>query len=147
MTISISRGLLIGGMFVLGGVCLAIPAVAQPPSNVSLDAPGFLIKKPRVGAPEVKAPPLAWPRLDPGAVLCRTEDDLARLGARRAGEAVDGPIDCQVIRAPTAVTIVQRKGPGRAEVKTSNPKVDAMSGWTDAWLPDKGKVGTTSVAR
>lgn len=132
----------------VGTLAIATPAGAQVPSNVSVNAPGFLPKKPKSsGLPDVRAQPLAWPRLDPGAVLCRTEDDLEKLGARRAGQPVDGPIDCQIVRAATAVTIVQRKGPGRAEVKTSDPKVDPVSGWTDAWLPDKGKVGNTSVSR
>jgi len=145
--ISMPRMLLIAAC--AGALLIATPAGAQPPndSNVSLDAPGFLIKKPKPGPPEVKSQPLAWPRLDPGAVLCRTEADLDRLGERRRGEAVDGPIDCQIIRAATAISIVQRKGPGRAEVKTSGRGADAVTGWTDAWLPDKGRAGATSVSR
>jgi hypothetical protein len=144
--ISMPRMLLIGAC--VGALATATPASAQPnDSNVSFDAGGLLPKKPRPGLPDVKAQPLAWPRLDPGAVLCRTEADLDRLGARRRGETVDGPIDCQIIRAATAVSIVQRNGPGRAEVKVSDPRADAASGWTDAWLPDKGTVGATSVSR
>jgi hypothetical protein len=145
--ISMAKKLLIGTC--LGALVLAAPVAAQPPSdsNISFDAPGLMPKKPKAGLPDVKAQPLAWPRLDPGAVLCRTESDLEKLGARRRGESVDGPIDCQIIRAATAISIVQRKGPGMAEVKTSNPGPTAESGWTDAWLPDKGKVGATSVSR
>jgi hypothetical protein len=161
--ISMSRMLLAGaclGIFCLAALAIATPAGAQPSgaqpsgaqpsgdSNVPFDAGSLLPKKPKLsGSPDVRAQPLAWPRLDPGAVICRTEADLDRLGARRRGEPVDGPIDCQIIRAATAVSIVQRKGPGRAEVKTSDPKADALTGWTDAWLPDKGKVGATSVLR
>ena len=122
-------------------------ARADPPSNVQVQMPGILGSKKAPVAPEVKPQPLAWPRLDPGAVLCRTEADLDRLGERRRGEAVDGPIDCQIIRAATAISIVQRKGPGRAEVKTSGRGADAVTGWTDAWLPDKGRAGATSVSR
>jgi hypothetical protein len=137
--------LLIGAC--VGALAMAAPAGAQVPSNVSLDAPGFLIKKPPPGPPEVKAQPLAWPRLDPGATLCRTQADLERLGARRRGEPVDGPVDCQIIRAATAISIVGRNGPGRTEVKTSDPKVPSLSGWTDAWLPEKGPAGATSASR
>jgi hypothetical protein len=138
------------GIVCLGAGAVATTAGAQAPgdSNVTVDAGGALPKKPRPGGlPGVRAQPLAWPRLDPGAALCRTEADLDRLGARRRGESVDGPIDCQVIRTATAISIVQRNGPGRTEVKTSDPKVDAVTGWTDAWLPDKGRVGATSVSR
>jgi hypothetical protein len=127
-------------------VCVA-PAVAQPnDSNISLSAPGLLVKKPKPGPPEVKSPPQAWPRLDPGAVLCRSEADLNRLSQRRSGEVVDGPVDCQIIRAPTAITIVQRAAPGRTEVRTSDTQA-ASSGWTDAWLPEKVPVSATSAVR
>jgi hypothetical protein len=145
--ISTPRMLLIG--VCLGALAIAAPAGAQPPSdsNISLDAPGFLIKKPKPGAPDVKAQPLAWPRLDPGATLCRTQEDLERLGARHRGEPVDGPIDCQIIRTATAISIVERDGPGRTEVKASDSKGQAITGWTDAWLPDKGAVGATSASR
>jgi hypothetical protein len=140
------RILLIGAC--AGGLAIATPAGGQPSSDpVSFNPGGLLPKKPKPGLPDVKAQPLAWPRLDPGAVLCRTEDDLLRLGARRAGETVEGQIDCQIVRAATAITIVHRDGPGRAEVKTSDPKAEPVSGWTDAWLPEKGKVGNTSVSR
>jgi hypothetical protein len=123
------------------------PSGAQPSdSNVSLNAPGLLVKKPKPGLPEVKAQPQAWPRLDPGAVLCRSEFDLSKLAQRRSGETVDGPVDCQIVRAATPITIVQRAAPGRTEVKvTDGPSTG--SGWTDAWLPEKAPKGTTAAAR
>src|SRR4051812_7675412 len=130
----------------LGTIAVAAPASAQPnDSNVSFQS-GLLIKKPKPGAPDVKAQPLAWPRLDAGAVLCRSEDDLSRLARRRSGQPVDGPVDCQVIRVATPITIVQRKTPGQTEVKpTGGQPWD--DGWTDAWLPDKAPVTATSAAR
>ncbi len=126
----------------LGILAAAAPANAQPTdSNVSFQS-GLLMKKPKPGAPDVKAQPLAWPRLDAGAVLCRSEDDLSRLARRRSGQAVDGPVECQVVRVPTPITIVQRKTPGQTEVKptTGQPWTD---GWTDAWLPDKAPVAAS----
>jgi hypothetical protein len=133
----------------LAGTAITLPAGAQPPNdtNVFLNAPGFLPKKPGPGLPDVKAQPQAWPRLDPGAVLCRTEADLDRLAARHRREPVDGPVDCQVIRATTAISIVQRKGPGKTEIKGSDTRGTAASGWTDAWLPDKAPGGTNAAAR
>jgi hypothetical protein len=113
-------------------------ALPRPPddSNVKLDAPGLMPKKGSQGAPEVRAQPQAWPRLDPGAVICRSEADLARLAARRRGEPVAGPVDCQPVRAATAITVTQRKGPGQTEIRTTDPAAGG-TGWTDAWLPEK----------
>ena len=94
---------------------------AQPSnSDISFDPGALAVKKPKPGLPDVKPQPLAWPRLDPGAVLCRTEADLEKLAARRSGQTVNGAIDCQIIRAATAISIVQRKGLGRVEVKISD---------------------------
>jgi len=141
--ISVPRILLIA--VCAGAVFFAADSRADD-SNISFDSPGLTIKKPRPGPPDVKAQPLAWPRLDPGAVMCRTEADLIRLGQRRSGEAVDGPIDCQIIRTATAISILQRKGPGRTEVRTTDPKTQT-SGWTDAWLPEKAPTGAKAAAR
>lgn len=121
-----------------GGLVFSTESRAQN-DNISFAAPGFLIKKPGPGVPDVKAQPVSWPRLDPGAVLCRSEADLNRLGMRRAGETVDGPVDCRIVRAATGIAIVQRKGPGRTEVTTSDAK-GLTKGWTDAWLPEKAPV-------
>jgi hypothetical protein len=135
-----NSGPLLAGALALS--CLVVmPAFAQtaPPdddSHVQFDAPGFLPKKGRPGLPDVKASPLAWPRLDRGSVLCRSEDDLSRLAARRRGQSVDGPIDCQIVRAATGVSILRRQGPGMTEVQTNDPSAGG-TGWTDAWLPEK----------
>jgi hypothetical protein len=131
---------------------LAAPASAQQPtdSNLSFGGGGLRMKKPRAGAQDVKAPdvkaqPLAWPRLDPGSVLCRSEDDLIRLAQRRSGEVADGPVDCQVVRVAVGISILQRKG-GRTEVKLNDAQ-PMESGWTDAWLPQKAPAVVTSAAR
>ena len=138
--------LLIG--VIVGTLAGTVSASAQSDnSHIALDAPGLLPKKPGPGLPDVRPQPLAWPRLDPGAVLCRTEADLRKLGARRRGEAVEGSIDCQIIRTATAISILQRNGPGMTEVSVSGARQPAPSGWTDAWLPDKGTAGATSVSR
>jgi len=135
---------------VAGVLVVATGALAQQPppsdSNVKFNAPGFLPKKPQPVAPEVRGPLQAWPRLDPGAALCRTEDDLDRLAARHRGDPVEGPIGCRIMRAATPITVVQRKGPGRTEVRTNNPDAGG-SGWTDVWLPERAPPGTTSALR
>lgn len=115
----------------------APPTPPPDNSNVHFDAGALLAKQksPDVILPDIRGPSQVWPRLDRGAVLCRSEADLSRLTARRNGQAVDGPIDCQVIRGPTGITIVKREGPGMTQVQTKNPS-SGGAGWTDAWLPN-----------
>jgi hypothetical protein len=129
----------------LGLVLAGTLTWAQPPSdsNVKFDAPGMIIKKPKPGPPEVKAQPQAWPRLDAGAVLCRTEDDLDRLATRRRGEPTSGPITCQILHGVTPIAIVQRKGTGKTEVRTIDPLAGGL-GWTDVWLPERAPMGSAS---
>jgi hypothetical protein len=135
----------------LAGLGLAASAQAQaptpPPDNGKISFQSALVpRKPKAGLPDVAAPPQAWPRLDAGAVLCKTEDDLDRLAARHAGEASGGPVDCQIIRDMTAITILQRVGPGKEEVQLTSGKV-GTTGWTNAWLPEKAPTPTRASAR
>lgn len=119
--------------------CIGLPAGsarADDTSRVFFDAPGLLKKKPSPGLPDVKPQPTVWPRLDPGAVLCHSQEDLQRLAARRSGQQVEGTIDCQIMRVPVGISILQRQGPGMTEVQTTDPRAGG-AGWTDAWLPDK----------
>lgn len=124
-----------------GLVCLAclLPASAAR-AQVSLDTGGLLQKRqPKPEAPAVPAPALVWPRLDPGAVLCRTEADLSRLAANRTGGAGGGPADCHLIAQTTPIHILQRQGPGRTEVQVTPDHSDKAgeTGWTDSWLPPR----------
>lgn len=131
------------------GACLTLlsPAIAlAQDSNVLFNAPGLLVKKPKPGLPDVKTTPLAWPRLDPGAVICRSEADLSRLVARRRGEPVEGPVDCQIVHTATGIAIIQRKPPGMTQVTTTNSSAGG-TGWTDVWLPDKAPARATSATR
>ncbi len=122
----------------------AVPASAQlqPPSDSNLNFGGILAKQAtKATTPGVPAPPSAWPRLDPGSVICRSEDDLARRAAIMRGEPA-GPVDCRPISQPTAIQIVHRAGPGRTEVQVTGR---TETGWTDAWLPPTPPPGTTPL--
>lgn len=122
---------------------VAVPGAAAH-AQISFDAPGLLLKKSGPALPDVKPAPLAWPRLDPGAALCRHEADLDRLASRRSGET-DGPADCRIVTVPTAVTIMQRNGPGRTKVRLTDAA--NITGWTDVWLPEKGPPANASSRR
>ena len=130
----------IPGVAAVALVMLAGEARAQ---NVIVDAPGLFPTK-KTAMPEVRVPPAIWPRLDPGAVLCRSEDDLARLAANRSGGAGGGPADCRVVNTPMPIQIIHRLGPGRTEIQVT---ANRQTGWTDAWLPEKAppSVGTASA--
>jgi hypothetical protein len=111
------------------GLVSSQPAVAQ----VIWDIPNIVVPKPKFDNSTVKPRADAWPRLDPGAVICKTEADLLRLAASRRGEPVDRP-NCQLIRSPTPIQIEHRDGPGRTQVAVTGQQ--GQDGWTDAWLPE-----------
>ena len=96
------------------------PAKAEAPLNVPVAA-----KPPRV-------------RLDPGALLCRTEEDLqdhqAAVAARLDGHPTQEPGGCHRLSAVTGVSVVERHGPARTEVRLPGP-AEAV-GWTDAVVPN-----------
>jgi hypothetical protein len=81
---------------------------------------------------------IAGPRLEPGAVLCRTEEDLARRAeiTRRISDGVndagDPMVGCTLITQQRGVDILARHGLGRVQVKV---KPAGQIGWTDVYLP------------
>jgi hypothetical protein len=117
--------------FILLSLAISSPAAAQ----VIWDMPNVIEKKPTIDKLPVLRPRAeVWPRLDPGAVVCKTEADLLRLAEARRGVVGDRP-NCQLIREPTAIHIERRAGPGRTEVTLTDQ--NGLDGWTDAWLPDR----------
>jgi hypothetical protein len=121
------------------GVLGVIPAASA--QHVILDAPSVTNDK-KAPAPSPRAQPTVWPRLDPGAVLCRTEDDLDRHAANMTARVNGGSTlaaDCRIISLPTGIRIISRQGLGRTEVTLSTP--GNVTGWTDAWLPERAPAG------
>jgi hypothetical protein len=121
----------------VGFVVVAASIAPVASAQVIFDAPGLLQKK-TAAAPPPRTLPAVWPRLDPGAVLCRTPDDLDRHAANmtaRVGGGTTYSADCRIIAQPTGIQILNREGLGRTQVKLSGP--GTPTGWTDAWLPDK----------
>ncbi len=126
------------GLLALGATLLGPAALAQ---HVILDAPGLTGDK-KAPPPPPRAQPTVWPRLDPGAVLCRTEDDLDRHAANMTARVSGGtsmPADCHIIGLPTGIQIISREGLGRTQVKLKTPGNE--TGWTYAWLPEKAPPG------
>jgi hypothetical protein len=81
--------------------------------------------------PVVRAP---WPRLDSGAILCKSRDDLVSYQKLAAGGAGTGQKpDCRVIEQPLAIQILDRESVARTEVAVTGAA--KQTGWTDAYLP------------
>ncbi len=84
--------------------------------------------------------PEPWPRLDPGAVFCRSAEDLQQravlIRAQLDGgaPAPTSTSACPLVRVPTPIEVVERRGPGVTQVRV---KADGTVGWTDVYLPEK----------
>ena len=120
------------GPWRIAGLYLALcsPAAAQ----VVWDMPNIVAPPAKFDRSTVPARSDVWPRLDPGATICKTQADLLRLAEFRRGVPGERP-NCQFIRLPTAVSIVRRVGPGQTEVSLTDQ--NGLDGWTDAYLPDR----------
>jgi len=83
------------------------------------------------------AVPEPWPRLDTGAILCKSRDDLVRHQMQiAAGPSVAAPgptPDCGIIQKQTAIQILDRDGLSRTHVVLTDET--KQTGWTDSYLP------------
>jgi hypothetical protein len=90
--------------------------------------------------------PEPWPRLDVGAILCKSRDDLVRYQMKMAGDpgaAAPGPApDCRVVRKQTAIQILNRDGPSRTEVVSTDAA--KQTGWTNTYLPSTPPPSSTA---
>ena len=88
--------------------------------------------------PELK--PLVEPRqrLDPGALLCHSEDQLkqhqAAIMARLRGRTAPEPAGCHIIGETIAVAVLQRDGQALTQVQLAGDTPQA--GWTDSVVRD-----------
>jgi hypothetical protein len=90
-------------------------------------------------APTPRAVAQPWPRLDPGAMLCASSDDLLRYQKKMAdqsGTATTGSQpDCRRVAVVTPIKIVGHDGPSRTSVVATD--TSKQTGWTNTYLPDK----------
>jgi hypothetical protein len=81
---------------------------------------------------------ISGPRLLPGAVICKSEQDLQNraIVARKLSDGVadagDSMAGCRMLNQERGVDILTRHGLGRTEVKL---KPSGEAGWTDVYLP------------
>jgi hypothetical protein len=100
-------------------------------------------------APE--PPPVApepWPRLDIGAILCKSRDDLVSYQMQATpdpnGAAPSRQPNCSIVQKRTGIQILDRDGPSRTHVLSADDT--KQTGWTNAYLPSTPptSVATTS---
>jgi hypothetical protein len=139
-----TAAVLCAGLLLLSQACV-LPALAQSSTSATIGGGDAFQPPPPPRPPPGRAPTTrpqqaprapteAWPRLDPGAMLCRSEDALKAYQEAVATASADAPAalpaDCSRVLQRMPISIVQRDGPSRVEVKSSSG-----TGWTDAWLP------------
>jgi hypothetical protein len=112
----------------------ALPAAAQTGGGQrGQQPPASSTKKPNPAVPE------PWPRLEAGALLCKSRDDLVayqkQIASGTTVVAAQQATGCRSIRKQTAVQILDRDGPSRTQVVTSDSAKE--SGWTNTYLPDE----------
>ena len=88
-------------------------------------------------APTTPFLPEIWPRLEEGALICKSRDDLVRYqsqmpvssSATASGQAPD----CHTIRKQTGIQIVAHDGPSRTQIVTTDELKETW--WTNSYLP------------
>jgi hypothetical protein len=77
------------------------------------------------------------PRLEVGAVLCRSRDDLVKYQTRIADGANpttrEQTPSCNRISKQVGIQILDRDGPSRSQIVTTDES--KQTGWTNAYLP------------
>jgi hypothetical protein len=124
-------------------IALVLLCGAAASANAQMGGHGGRQKSQQQASQQTTPPPPppimaeAWPRLDIGAILCKSRDDLVSYQMRVAagpGAAPPRPApDCLIIQQQTAIQILDRDGPSRTHVVATD--ASKRTGWTDAYLP------------
>jgi hypothetical protein len=83
------------------------------------------------------AVPEPWPRLDAGALLCKSRDALVRYQTQVADGASAATArktsDCRAIEKQIGIQILDSDGPSRTQIVTTDES--KQTGWTNTYLP------------
>ena len=88
-------------------------------------------------APTTPFLPEIWPRLEEGALICKSRDDLVRYQTQIADNSsaktpAQAP-DCHTIRKQTEIQILAHDGPSRTQIVTTDDSKETW--WTNSYLP------------
>ena len=104
----------------------------EQPSATPQPAP-----EPSVKPKELEAVREPWPRLEAGALLCKSRDDLVKYQTKIADGATattaEQSLDCHKLRKQTGIQILDHDGPSRTQVVTTEKSKE--TGWTNTYLP------------
>jgi hypothetical protein len=86
----------------------------------------------------VPAVPEIWPRLEVGALICKSRDDLVRYQTQiadsgGAAPTAGQPSECHTVSKQTGIQILDRDGPSRTQIVTTDEAKE--TGWTNSYLP------------
>jgi hypothetical protein len=81
--------------------------------------------------------PEIWPRLENGALICKSRDDLVRyqtqLGNGPSTTMAEPASGCHTIQKQTGIQILGHDGPSRTQIATTDDSKE--TGWTNSYLP------------
>jgi hypothetical protein len=88
-------------------------------------------------APTTPFLPEIWPRLEEGALICKSRDDLVRYQTQIAnGSSATQPgqaPECHTVRKQTGIQILAHDGPSRTQIVTTDESQETW--WTNSYLP------------
>ena len=91
----------------------------------------------RSPAPTTPFLPEIWPRLEEGALICKSRDDLVRyqtqIGNASSVTTPGQAPDCHTIRKQTGIQILAHDGPSRTQIVTTDESKETW--WTNSYLP------------
>jgi hypothetical protein len=129
------RGLAISLLLLLGAMASAHAQIGRGHGGRQKDQQPTPQQSPAPTAPA--AVPEPWPRLDAGALLCKSRDDLVRYQTQIADGASAATArqasGCHTIEKQTGIQILDNDGPSRTQIVTTDES--KQTGWTNTYLP------------
>ena len=121
-------------LLLLGSPALAHAQIGGSPGGRQKDQKQTPQQSPATTSPE--SLPQPWPRLEVGAVLCKSRDDLVRYQARIADggnpKTREQTSKCNRIPKQVGIQILDHDGPSRTQITTTDES--KQTGWTNAYL-------------
>jgi hypothetical protein len=130
------RGLAISLLLLLGAMASAHAQIGRGHGGRQKDQQQTPQKQSPAPTPPAVVPE-PWPRLDAGALLCKSRDDLVRYQTQITNGASAATArqasGCHAIDKQTGIRILDADGPSRTQIVTTDEA--KQTGWTNTYLP------------